>query len=276
MSAMKKSGSILPLALMMTLTILLASIGIGTVVLEGVKRAKDTDDSVGAYYMADSGVERQLYEIRKLNTTLAGVNALSAATPPVYPGGLSWKSTGGLESPTIKSIPSVATSSFAVLDLFNPDDLTTTPGVGVIQITWTDGVCAPAIPSVLEASYASWDLTGTPKWPSDNQYSIVAKNSSHTLTLTPLDVNKAYRLRLRFSDCPASNVTISTFAADGVTAVGFPGDMTLSAEGTFGRATQAISVIMPKQDVLSGIFSYVIFSECTLYKDQTGTAPVCP
>lgn len=271
-----RPGNILPFALIMTLTILMAGIGIGTVVLEGVQRAKNTDESVGAYYMADSGVERQLFEIRKNSQTLSYVNGLDEATPPTYPGGLSWKSTGGLEAPVSKTIPSVATTSFAVLDLFNPDDLAAKPGIGRAVITWADGPCVPAAPSTIEASYAYWDLSGPlPEWPSDNQYVVLPKSAAHTLDITPLDVNKAYRLRLRFFGCSAANVSVATYAGDGVTVKSFPGDITLSAEGTFGRATQKIAVTMPKQDVLSGLFGYVIFSECTLYKGE-GAAPACP
>jgi hypothetical protein len=271
-----ESGNILPFALIMTMTILLAGIGIGTVVLEGVKRAKDTDESVGAYYMADSGVERQLFEIRKNNQTLSFVNSLDEKTPPIYPSGRSWKSTGAFEAPTVKTIPSVATSSFAVLDLFNPDDLLVKPGIGVVKIAWSSGTCSPSLPAKLEASYAYWDLSGpTPTWPSDNQYVVLSKSTAGTLDLSSLDPNRAYRLRLRFFDCPASNVTVTTYEADGTTPKPFPGDITLSAEGTYGRATQKIAVTMPKQDVLSGLFGYVIFSECTLYKGE-GTAPVCP
>lgn len=271
-----RTGTILPFALIMTLTMLLAGIGIGTVVLEGVQRAKSTDESVGAYYLADSGVERQIYEIRKKNTKLADLSALTATTPPTYPGARSWKSTGGLEAVTRKSILTVATTSFSVLDLFDPDSLTAKPGIGAVTVTWSDGACAPARPSSLEASYAYWDLSGsTPKWPSDNQYVVLPKNLTHTLTIGSLDANRAYRLRLKFFDCPARGITVSTYAADGVTAKPFPGDITLSAEGTYGRTTQKISVSMPKQDILSGLFEYVIFSECTLYKGG-GAAPICP
>lgn len=268
----KRDGSILPLALIMTVTILIAGFGISTVVLQGVKRAKGTDESVGAYYMADSGVERQLFEIRKNSESLDFVASMTSTTPPTYPGGQSWVSTAGLEpSITSKTFPFVATSSFAVLDLFDPDRLTTLPGIVRVNLAWSTTAACPT--ARVEASYASWDLTGVPTWPSDNQYTIMPKSTAG-FDVTPLDPNKAYRLRIRAYDCPIQNLIVTTYGSGGgVTA--FPGDITLSAEGTYGKTTQKIAVTMPKQDVLSGLFGYVLFSECTLYKGD-GSAPVCP
>ncbi len=265
---MKKiEGSILPLALVMTLTILLAGISIGTVVIEGVKRAKDTDESVGAYYMADSGVERQLFEIRKNSQTLGFVNSLGGTTPTGR-----WVSTGALEQPSEKIIPNIPTNGFAVIDLFDPDKINTKPGIGSVTITWDPSPLCGA--SQLEASYTSWDLgVPAPQWPTANQYTIQSKEGGGFLSIN-LDDQRAYRMRLRAFACDAKNIHIKTFDVVGL-AKAYPGDITLAAEGTYGRATQKITVLMPKQDILSGLFGYVIFSECSLYKDE-GLAPVCP
>ena len=250
----------------MTLTILLAGISIGTVVIEGVKRAKDTDESVGAYYMADSGVERQLFEIRKNNQTLTMVNALRGTTPSG-----TWVSTGALEQPSEKMIPIIPTNGFAVIDLFDPDKINAQPGIGSVTVTWDPS--PPCGASQLEASYTSWDLgVPTPRWPTANQYTIESKVGGGSITIN-LDDQRAYRMRFRAFVCAAKNVRIKTYSTFGV-AKAYPGDITLSAEGTYGRATQKISVLMPKQDILSGLFGYVIFSECSLYKGE-GSAPMC-
>jgi hypothetical protein len=270
-------GSVLPLALIMTAMILMAGIAIGSVVLQGSRLAVKTDESVGAYYMADSGVERQLFEIRKNSQTLDYVKTLNQTTAPTYPGGMKWASTAALEANLYsKTFPIVATSSFAQLDLFDPDHMNTPPGIGDVVIHWSADPSCGAMTPKLEASYAYWDLTGgTPVWPTDNQFKVYPRNGTGSLEISDLNTNQAYRLRLTFYDCAAQNVTVSTFASSGGAAVAIPGDITLSAEGTFGSTTQNIAVTMPKQDVLSGLFGYVLFSECTLYKG-TGTAPACP
>ena len=93
------------------------------------------------------------------------------------------------------------------------------------------------------------------------------------MALTSLDPNHAYRIRLRAVNGTATNVTVQVYR--GGTLVAFPGDITLGAEGTYGRATQKITVTMPKLDVLSGLYSFVVFSECQLLKG-VGGSPTCP
>lgn len=265
---MIRHGNILPLALIMTMTILLSGLGIAAVVLEGTQSAQRTDQSVTAYYLADSGIERQLFEIRKNNEPVSYLNTLSET----YFNGGSWISTGNLEQSTSKKISSIATSSFAVIDLFDPDNLTSPPGIARMMITWSSA-CAPS-QSRIEVSYANWQISGgVPQLPSDNAFVVLPKNGSGSMIVQTLDPNSAYRVRLRAYDCEAHDVTVSLEDTIGAPKI-FPGDITMSAQGIYRSATQKIAVTMPKLDVLSGVFGYVIFSECSLVKG-TG-APVCP
>lgn len=257
----------------MTLTILMAGIGIGTVVLEGSRRSVETDQSVSAYYMADSGVERQLYEVRKNDKTAAQLAGLNEN----YPNQGSWSFFGGYATTTQKTYDSVATSSFEVVDLFNPDNVSAA-GVARVELAWTSGADCGAQTAQIEAGYSLLDFTGATPFdfkicranlvPADPNCAVAGQ----TMTLA-LDPTKNYRVRLRALTCTASNLAASTFDAVGLSK-GFPGDVTVSAEGTYGKATQKIAVTMPKTNVLSGVFSFVIFSECTLIKGL-GT-PVCP
>lgn len=258
---MKKPGNILPLTLLIMFTMLLAGMGIGVVVLEGSQRAKDTDQSVSAYYMADSGVERQLYEIRKKNQTLSYIETVSST----YPNAGKWVSTAALEQSTQKVIPSVSQTDFSVIDLFEPDNLSAAAGIDTIRISWTGS-------AQLEVGYAQWTSGATVIWPSDDAY-VLQLGFAPGMAVTSLDPNHAYRIRLRAVNGTATNVTVQVYR--GGVLQPFPGDITLGAEGTYGRATQKITVTMPKLDVLSGLYSYVVFSECELLKG-VGGSPTCP
>ncbi len=271
-------GSILPLALIMTTMILLAGIGIGTVVLQGSKRAVENDHSVLAYYFADSGIERQLYEVRKKDATTGQLSALDAQ----YPGQGSWTFFGGYATTTEKTFSTVATSSFGVVDLFNPDNVQAA-GVARLDLSWSNGPDCAALgtSAQVEAGYADFDLTSGVL---PQAYTVCRQglsppdancvNSGQTMTLL-LDPSKNYRVRIHALGCTAKDLIAKTYSdSGGSIPKAFPGDVTLSAEGTYQNATQKIRVVMPKSNVLSGVFSYVIFSECTLIKG-TGT-PTCP
>ncbi len=258
---MTRPGNILPLALLITFMMLLTGIGIGTVVLEGSQRAKDTDESVSAYYMADSGIERQLYEIRKKQQSLADIASLSSD----YPGGGAWVSTAGLEQVSQKSIPSIADSDFVIFDLFDPDALEASPNIDEIRINWAGN-------AQLEVGYAQWPVGEKVIWPDTDAF-VIRYGFAPSLSIAGLDPTHAYRVRIKAINGTADNITVGTYQNS--TPQPFPGNITLSTEGTFGKATQKIAVVMPKQDVLSGVYSFVLFSECQLLKG-VGGAPICP
>ncbi len=262
-------GSILPLALIMTLTILLAGIGLSTVVLEGVHRAKNTDQSVAAYYMSDAGIERQLYAVRKQYATLTSLAELKAA----YPDGGTWKSTGDLErADPVQRITALSTSAFAVIDLFDPDNLTKAPGVAKVKAEWSNGSDCVSKTAGLELGYATLRVGLTGLVETDFK---LARAEMSPLTVSGLSTASPYRVRLKAFNCSAKDVAV-TLSDSGGTPVDFFGNIILGSEGTYGQATQKIVVTMPKQDILSGLFGgYVLFSECQLLKGGLGI-PICP
>ncbi len=257
----QRAGNILPLALMMTFVMLLVGIGLATVVLEGSRRARDTENSIAAYYMADAGIERQLFEIRKRQQTLADVAQLASA----YPNAGKWVSTAGLEQSIQKNIPYVTETEFATLDLFDPDQLGVSANIDSLKITWTGD-------AELEVGYAQWTAGSTVLWPTEDPY-VVQHGFGPSLDIGGLDPNRGYRLRLKAVHGTATNVVVQVFLNG--QAQSFPGDVVLSAEGTYGAATQKIAVSMAKSDVLSQLYSYVLFSECQILKGVPGV-PVCP
>lgn len=266
-----RCGTILPLALIMTLMILLAGIGVGTVVIEGVQRAKNTDQGVAAYYMSDAGIERQLYAVRKQDAAISSLAKLTSS----YPDGGSWKSTGDVErAASTQTFATIMTSAFAVLDLFDPDNLSAPPNVQKISVTWGNGPdCAPlAVSAGIEIGYASLKSGITGIVETDFK---LARAASAPLDISTLDPSLPYRVRLRATACSASGVTVTLFDKEGKPTAFF-GNLILGSEGTFGKATQKIVVTMPKQDILSGLFGgYVLFSECQLLKGGAGI-PSCP
>jgi hypothetical protein len=92
-----------------------------------------------------------------------------------------------------------------------------------------------------------------------------------------IDGNLAYRFRFRPKSCTVTNLSVGAYLYPGdLNSIPFPGDITVASQGSYGKTTQSISVTMPRLEILSGIFSYVVFSECTLYKDSSGGSPACP
>lgn len=262
-------GNILPLALVIMTSILLAGIGLGIVVLDSIRRSADTDASMIAYYAADAGVERQLFELRKNAYTVSDLASLSDG----YANGSAWSaaSTGYLQT-TKKQFSSVPKGDFQFIDLFDPDNANAAASVSRVDWSWEAGDDCNGIPPEVEMGYAQW-LSGGIVLPEDF---VVVRGLVSGGMQTSLDPTRAYRLRFRPKTCRAKNLTVQAYTTPGdIDPMPFPGDITLTSAGTYKKSTQAISVQVPRQDVLSGVFSYVIFSECSLIKDPLNPAPGC-
>jgi len=255
----------------MTTAILLAGLGLGIIVLDSLRRTQDIDSSLVAYYAADAGVEKQLYEFRKNNASIATLGGLSQT----YSNTSAWEALpSGFLQTTSKVFPVINLGDFQFVDLFNPDVIGATGGVGRVDYSWqADPTDCGGGPAEVELGYSEWSFSGG---------AVIPGNFTIDRGITPLgetvllDPTKAYRLRFRPLDCNILNLTVQVSPTPALAPMAFPGDVTLGAEGTFKRATQNISVQVPRQDILSGVFTYVIFSECTLIKDPLAGAPACP
>lgn len=262
-------------AVVLVSMLLLVGLGVGIVVLEGSKRASETDKAVAAYYMANSGIEMQLYDIRKNGFKLADVGLTGNA----YPGGSLWKSTTGYETTTVKVIPYLGAEELSFVDLFNPDELDVPSGVKTITVTWNsvDAACS----SDLEIGYTTWSAGATVSWPEEEAvYTIAIAPYDQRTTGYDVDLPdelKSYRLRIRPFHCAVSDVRVVLKDSAGAI-VPYPGEIALGSEGTYQKTTQRIRVTMPRQDILSGVFSYIIFSQEALCKRVGAAAATgaCP
>jgi hypothetical protein len=263
-------GNILPLALVIMTSILLAGLGLGIVVLDGLRRTADTDASMVAYYAADGGIERQLYDLRKLSYAVTTLGTLSGS----FSNGSSWQAaTSGFLQTTSKTFPVVKQGDYQFVDLYNPDNVNVAAGIGRVDWSWVPGSDCPAFTSPeVELSYAQW-FTGGGVLP--DSYTVVRGIGSPKVQI--LDSTKGYRLRFRPKGCSTESLRVEVSATALYNPVAFPGDITLGSTGSYNKSTQSIAVQSPRQEILSGVFSYVIFSECQLYKDPSNPAPpACP
>ncbi len=262
-------GNVLPLALVIMASILLAGIGLGITVLNSIRRSADIDASMVAYYAADAGLERQLYELRKNAAAVGDLQALS----DTLSNNSEWVAASSTFLQTnVRMFSETASTTLQVVDLFDPDNVSAAAGVGRVDWSWEAGDdCPGGTPPEVELGYAEW-LSGGTVLP--DTFTVV-RGLAPSGMVTLLDPTKGYRLRFHPKQCTAANLTIEASPSGSYAPMEFPGDITLGAVGTFNRATQSITVRMPRQDVLSGVFSYVLFSECELIKDPDGGS-TCP
>ncbi len=242
-------------------SILLAGMAAGSLVLTGIRTARDADAAQVAYYAAESGNERALYEIRKL-----GVSPRTLARTETLANGASYQRDIVQEAaPIFTTIPE---NSVSELVLYDPAGSPPSGGVASVKISW-DASCAPNL-SVLELSSVTF-RPGEGWMPGITQFRY-ANPGPVTYTLPDPGAQGA-RLRIRAERCDAVNVRIDAFDLNN-TPVAFPDRAAIVSTGAYQGTRQASQVVAPTVTTLSGIFDFVLFSECDIAKG--GAAPSCP
>ncbi|MBU1029197.1 hypothetical protein KKE28_03275, partial [Patescibacteria group bacterium] len=156
-------------------------------------------------------------------------------------------------------------------NLFDPDAPAIATNINRVEVDWSDscGGC-----SVLRASVVSWLPGGQVTWTEnvarfDNPFEFVGGMA--TLSLGP--AIKLYKLRLRAKNAALEDVTIRAYDALG-NRQPVPGQIRIDLTGQHIDTRRRLIATMPRGAPLSGIFDFVIFSECSLVK---GGRPIsCP
>lgn len=278
-----EDGNVLLLALLVMAGIMTAGLGIGTIILNEIKQARNIDFSTVAYYAAEAGVEQAIYKLRKENAVLncpvgvCGANGFCSggekeacfSTTGDLSNQSSWTRTAINKEWQIYG--KIEKDNSMQIDFFDPENAVAA-GVESVKIEWMPNCVAPAV-SIIEVSYVSWD-------PSVGWLEETERKFKYTAFESPAKINgftstKAYRLRIKSFFCDISNVIITAWGADNADPpqIEIPARIILNSTGKYSVVRQAIKVTMPRKSPMSGLYDYVIFSECSLVK---GGAAVCP
>ncbi|MBU1146494.1 hypothetical protein KKD80_03025 [Patescibacteria group bacterium] len=279
----KQSGNVLLLALLVMAGIMTAGLGIGTIILNEIKQARNIDFSTVAYFAAESGVEQAIYKLRKEDAVIncpvgvcgangfcsggEGESCITAAGD--LSNDASWERTIVDREPQIYG--KIEKDNSMQIDLFDPENAVAA-GVESVKIEWVPDCVAPAV-STIEVGYVNWD-------PIAGWSEATEKKFKYTALESPVINNgfsgtKSYRLRIKALYCDINNVIITVWGADNAVPpqVKIPARIVLNSAGEYGVARQAIKVTMPRKSPMSGLYDYVLFSECSLVK---GDDAVCP
>ena len=181
----------------------------------------------------------------------------------------SWKRTVTGREPVIYA-GTIPEDSLLEIALYDPDAPTTSQDIGRVQVDWTDA-CSGC--SVLQASLVGWLSGGPIIWDPNATTSLFTWNAAG-VSIPTADPGRLYRLRLVAKKSAMQNVQIRAYDSGGASLPGgLPGRIRIDAEGSFDNVKQKLTVTLPREIPLAGIFDFVLFSECSLVK---GGAISCP
>jgi hypothetical protein len=273
-----ESGNVLLLALLVMAGIMTAGLAIGSIILNEIKQARNIDFASVAYFAAESGVEQALYKFRREDAVITcpagtcdtnGFCTLGDNEPCIGSrGNLSNQSfwTRTVTDKELQIYGKIKKDESLQVDLFDPEGAAAA-GVESIKIAWTPECVSPAA-SMIEVAYIAWDPAVG--WISDSEqrfkYSAVASPAINN----GFSSVKSYRVRIKALYCDISNLIVTALANNDAVApeVQIPARVVLNSIGNFSNLRQAIKMTMPRRSPMSGLYDYVLFSECSLVKGE--------
>jgi len=263
------SGTAILLAVLVMSTILTAALATSKLVINEVMQSTQIDYSTIAFYAAESGLEKSLFNIRQKDAGVQDINT----TTEVFDNQASYiMAAQDTEEILYTSLKPGETYQ---IDLFNPNSLDVLENpIKSVSIDW-DGIGD----SCLEMKWISWNTNGQLGEPQN--YYACQDGSPDIIQLFQNDAY-LYRLRLLARYAASGTITIKAYSDvdPGINCqplescqVPLPARVSLAATGRFPEtsltpAEQNIVVTMPVKSPLAGLYDYVLYSENDIVKEN--------
>ena len=261
-------GVTLLLGMLIMASILTVSLATSQLVINEIQQSAQLDKAIVAFYAAESGIERGLYQARQEDFDPTVFNQLSQtlANSAAYQ---------LIASDTEEALyANLNEDESYQVDLYNPNSLDAlTNPVKSLRIQWQ------GVGSWLEISWSDWTSAGT----IENHQSVYISQVSSPYFLSLYDANvHLYRVRLIARQAPVTNLQINAYdnvnppancAPISVCQTVIPARVSLKSvgeypEGNARASRQAIQVTMPEKSPVAGLYDYVLYSEAPVQKEN--------
>lgn len=263
-----QTGSALLLAMLVLSAVLVASSATSNLVLTEARQSFLLDRAVVAFYGAESGVERALYQARRKEYGAADLNNLSGSLPNNAEYLLI------AENSEDALYPAISENESFQLDLYDPGSFNELANpIKAVKLEW-----AGEAGSWLEVNWTAWSTSGN----LDNPQSRYLSVGSHIIQLYDATAY-LYRMRLIARKADVNNLQITAYSnidpdanclpPDPPCQVPIPGRLAIKGIGEYPSnssqaSQQALLITMPVKSPLSGLYDYVLYSEEEIKKEN--------
>lgn len=278
-----QNGNVLLLALLVMAGLISAGVGIGAIVLNEIRQARNIDFSIVAYYAAEASIENALYKLRKEEAVLTcpvgncestGYCSGGANESCLYSSGTLTNLATWTRNYTDKELAiygKLKKNEVLQIDLYDPDQITWAAGIESVKVEWSDscGNC-----SKIELAFVEWRPDVGVSWVDNRNKFLYSVNESPIIN-NVFSNAKAYKVRIKALYGDISNLTFTAWSENNAEGVEkeIPARLILISKGTFADSRQVIKTVMPRRSPMSGFYDFVLFTECSLVK---GEEPTCP
>lgn len=261
----KARGSALLLAVLIMTSVVAVSATTAKIVLNEVQQSSIVDKASLAYYSAETGAEKALYYIRKLNFDPGFFNKTKET--------FSTSSSNVITASTTETViyTAIKKDTSYQLDLFGDGDLVAPEN----QIKSVKLECTGKANSLLEVSWVSWQVDGTINQPEQPSGLISCLDGGRVVNLNSLSSNRFYTMRITSRYDDVDDLKITAYSQEDPDfkcncQVPMSSNIFIKSVGILsddnGEVNQAVNVILPKRAPVLNIFDQVIFSEESLEK----------
>lgn len=265
-----QSGVVLIMSLMILLVMVISVIALSRVIVGEVKMTRNSDNSIIAFYAAESGIEQALYYLKlgRQTTDFSNFLALESLSETFIDNERNYSFGSATTTGAYFETFDFSTSSPATAHIILPDG--TIPG-GTAEaslstfydINWSIDNCSPTHSSDrLEVSVASLYKETTIK--SDTKQFIYTCGCNSADECVPIvanniDNDKLYYFTFRPLDDAVSYLKLEPDNR-------YPGEANIAVVGNYRQSSHTINVKVNTLPPASNIFSYVLFSDDELSK----------
>ena len=252
------TGSTLVLALII-LSVLLATASVFAVTaLSNFRQARNINQSVASYYLADIGVERGVYYFRQHNIII----------DKCAPDSIADNCDLQIEAEDKGDIGFLKKDTSVQLDIYAPG--ISVPDIQFLKVTWDSN--SPNTESRIEVSWIGWtgvDFSEPFKTSPPLVYSPDGSSVDLHADVPPVDYD-FYRVRVKALVADANNLQVTAWNSAQTQQQNIPGVFEAKAVGSYGNTKQASAITASHFSPLSGLYDYVLFSEEEINKTYCG------
>lgn len=278
--ATNQQGTILLLALLIMSGLVIGGFTLGSVVVSELRQSRQLDQAIVAYYGAESGAEKLLFDWR--DTSLCGAlcptNAQLFANPTCNE-----SSTIGWTC-SMSTAQSVNQVSFVLpqmqveqIPLYLADDPSKRSGAESMRIFWQDADIKNGLEPWLEVSILGWPAAASVNYNDAKEImkrvykcspDYLDQPSCDNITINELNATYGYIIRVRSLYDDVENVRVRFYQNDNAVNDLDLRDYIKVADftGTWRGIKQGMRVQFPVVNPSSAMFDFVLFSENSLLK----------
>lgn len=258
----QQSGNVLLYALLVISGLLVTTIVISNIVAMNLRESRFVSNAQAAFYGSESGSEKYLYAIRKLDLDLpAGLCEIGDFN-------CEWQIDNQGTTEIVVDLPENKSVQF---DIFNIENPSFGGNVRAIELDWQSPDGAPRN-TWLELSYIDWVPSVAVPWPQmqgniqKNLYSPDGDGVGIAVN-TSLDPTKNYRAKVKALYGSAENLIIRIYGDVDLSDIrAFPNFWAVKSIANIGQSNQAITTEFIRYPQALGLFDYVLFSEEPIVK----------